>query len=264
MIVYKIENKVNGKIYIGATKHSLSERIDGHLRDKTKVGQAMHVYGVQSFNISVIDNAESRNILHEKEKYWIRHYDCKYPNGYNRTDGGIGLVNLTQDVRDQISQTNTGHPATEGFTGHKHKEESRKQIGESLKKIYEEHPELREEASKRNSGRIAWNKDLSKETDERVAKIGRPGKPAWNDGLRMKDYDPNYVNSMQGKERPDLSERNRQGIGRVDSEETRLKKSLASQGKPKTKEHVQKIQESKKRNRELKKQPQLYLIASNE
>lgn len=212
MIVYKIENEINGKIYIGITTKALSERIASHIHEKkSHVQKALNKYGLQSFTISVIDSAESKKILCKKEQYWIQHYNSKHPNGYNHTDGGDGLINPSKEVRDKISQTLQGHSATEGFTGHKHKEESKKQNGEKHKKIWS-NLEYRKKQFKSRKGKTAWNKGLTKETSESVAKIGRKGKLAWNKDKKMKDINPDYVNSMQGSKRLELIERNKTGF----------------------------------------------------
>lgn len=68
MIIYKIENKLNGKIYIGQTKNNLNERIQSHLENKkTLIGRALRKYGIQNFEISVIDYAENKEWLDDKE-----------------------------------------------------------------------------------------------------------------------------------------------------------------------------------------------------
>jgi group I intron endonuclease len=91
MIIYKIQNKIDGKIYIGQTKKQLSRRIAEHILFDSYIGKALRKYGIQSFEISVIDEAADRETLNDKELFWICFYDCKYPNGYNFTDGGDGI-----------------------------------------------------------------------------------------------------------------------------------------------------------------------------
>jgi group I intron endonuclease len=216
MIIYKIENNINRKIYIGLTTKDLSRRISEHVAEnKSCIQKALNKYGIQSFTISVIDHAESRDILCEKEKYWINYYDCKVPNGYNLTDGGDGLINPTSEVRMSISNTlkkhYQEHPATAGFSNHSHSTKSRKKISQSLK-IALSDSEIRSKLSKANKG--------IKKSESHKRKIGEAnkgklkGRVPWNKGLKMIGRDPNYVNSMQGKKRPDLSERNRLGGGK--------------------------------------------------
>lgn len=107
MIIYKATNKINGKIYIGQTLHNLNNRIVEHVRgkDKTYFQNALGRYGIQSFDFSIIDIASCKNDLNEKEKYWIRFYNCKSPNGYNLTDGGEGRVGYkpSEETRRKLS-----------------------------------------------------------------------------------------------------------------------------------------------------------------
>jgi group I intron endonuclease len=211
MIVYKIVNNINEKIYIGISKYSLSERVAGHVRDKSYIGNALRKYGFESFTLSVIDEADSIEILKEKEKYWIKKLNSKAPSGYNLTDGGDGLINPAKEVRKEISDTlkkhYKNHPPTSGFTGHTHSEESKAKTSKSLIATMSK-PEV-----KRKLSRVHLGVPKSEEHKKRIseAKTGKKrADTVWNKGLKMKDVNPNYVNPMQGKNRPDLSERNRE------------------------------------------------------
>jgi group I intron endonuclease len=116
MNIYKIENKINGKVYIGQTKQDVSKRIYMHTKRDSHIGRALRKHGIATFDISVIDTAESEEILDEKEKNWIKYYDCRSPNGYNHTNGGDGLTNPSEDVRKKMSETkraNPWHPSEE-------------------------------------------------------------------------------------------------------------------------------------------------------
>ena len=105
-IIYKGTNKVNGKSYIGQTKMTLEERLYhgwwGHYtRADRELGSSSHISGAirkyckDSFNWEVLETIdisnmtkkEARNILDEREKYWIAYYDT-FNNGYNQTIGG--------------------------------------------------------------------------------------------------------------------------------------------------------------------------------
>ena len=112
MIIYKVHNKLNGKIYIGQTKTNINQRVYEHL----KIGgsplfhKALKKYGVKSFELSIIDISDSIQELKEKEKYWIKFYNCKAPNGYNLTDGGDGIVGYiySKEVLKKMSESHIG------------------------------------------------------------------------------------------------------------------------------------------------------------
>jgi group I intron endonuclease len=251
MVIYKIVNNINEKVYIGLTTKDLSRRISEHIQEnKSYIQRALNKYGLESFTISIIDCADTKEILKEKEKHWIKFYDCKAPNGYNLTDGGDGLINPSKSVRKQISKTLKGHPATSGFTGHTHKEESRKAISDGLLNS--------KKAKKANKKKIGKKlKPLTKEVKDKINK-SKTGKKRtdviWNKNKIMKDINPDYVNSMQGKKRPDLAEMNKLNTGRKDSLETIEKKRLAAIGKPKTKEHLKNIAIAKAKTKAQKKE----------
>lgn len=96
MIIYKITNKINGKVYIGQTKRSIEERWRGHCnqafdkkRDyqKFKLQYAILEFGAENFTVEVIDYAATKEEANRKEIYWIKQYDS-VENGYNTSPGG--------------------------------------------------------------------------------------------------------------------------------------------------------------------------------
>lgn len=105
MIVYKITNKINNKVYIGITIRTLQERWNEHRsrieeRKHCHLYAAMLQYGVENFIIEQIDSALTKEELYEKEQYYISLYDSQNPNkGYNMTSGGDALkaINLDEE-----------------------------------------------------------------------------------------------------------------------------------------------------------------------
>lgn len=57
MIVYKIVNLINGKIYVGKTTKSIEERFArhrySHVDGNTYLYKSMRKYGFENFNIEV-------------------------------------------------------------------------------------------------------------------------------------------------------------------------------------------------------------------
>ena len=103
MIIYKITNKKNGKIYIGQTIRDLEVRFKQHCRSGCYLYKAIKKYGVESFDKEIIDTATTREELDEKETYWIKKLNSIYPNGYNLTYGGIHYE-VSEETREKHKQ----------------------------------------------------------------------------------------------------------------------------------------------------------------
>jgi len=92
MYIYKISNKINGKVYIGQTaRSSINNRFARHLSDLRKnkhhsilLQRAWNKYGESSFEFSIIQQAPEDTDLNELEIYWIAKLNSNNPNhGYN-------------------------------------------------------------------------------------------------------------------------------------------------------------------------------------
>jgi group I intron endonuclease len=110
MIIYKLTNKINGLSYIGQTIKNLNQRISQHLIPKKNyISNAIKKYGIESFDISIIDQAENQDILNEKEEYWISYYNTVCPHGYNLTYGGNQSIR-SERTRRKMSESKQGKP----------------------------------------------------------------------------------------------------------------------------------------------------------
>ena len=92
--IYKIRNKINGKIYIGQSikieerwkSHILNSRQEKITDSSQVIHKAINKYGVENFEFSILEECDEAS-LDEREIYWISVYDSYY-NGYNCTKGG--------------------------------------------------------------------------------------------------------------------------------------------------------------------------------
>lgn len=81
MLIYKIVNKNNGKVYIGQTVQTINNRWYGHMHDSfidkrgSKFHTALREEGREAFDISIIEDG-------------ITDYDTLNSRGYNTMDGG--------------------------------------------------------------------------------------------------------------------------------------------------------------------------------
>lgn len=93
--IYKIENLVNHKLYVGQSI-DIEERYKQHIYKafnnnerayNSAIHQAFRKYGIENFKLEVIEQCNIDE-LDEKEIYWIKQLDTISPNGYNISLGG--------------------------------------------------------------------------------------------------------------------------------------------------------------------------------
>lgn len=173
--IYKIENKANGKIYVGQTIQSPKVRWqDGHRNHLRKnkhyndhLQAAWNKYGEDSFTFEVIEQFDpGMNFdLNNLEKYWIKALDAKNPNkGYNMTEGGEGSGSPRLETREKLSKAG--------------------------KKTFLENPQ-----GHFRKGLTPWNKGIPmSEEQKKFHSLKMKGKTAWNKGkLGLKGKDnPNF------------------------------------------------------------------------
>jgi len=90
MGIYKITNIINSKIYVGSAIN-LNKRNKKHLYDlKHNIHHSIHLqrawgkYGEDNFSFEVIEYIEDKDILKEREQYWIDTLNvCDINYGYN-------------------------------------------------------------------------------------------------------------------------------------------------------------------------------------
>lgn len=106
--IYKIENMVNHKCYIGQAV-DINKRWRRHRETYTDatsreyeypIYRAMRKYGIDNFSFEVIEEC-LREELNEKEKHYIEKYDAFF-NGYNQTLGGEGAVCTDSMIKESV------------------------------------------------------------------------------------------------------------------------------------------------------------------
>jgi group I intron endonuclease len=89
MVIYKITNLLNNKIYIGQD----SKNNPNYLGSGAIIKKAIKKYGKENFKKEIIDWSDNKNDLNNKEIFWIKEYNSTNRNiGYNITEGGGGTL----------------------------------------------------------------------------------------------------------------------------------------------------------------------------
>lgn len=154
MIVYQIKNLVNGKVYIGQTIQEGHQRWYEHKssakRGKHPLYNSMKKHGLDNFEFSVLDTAQTLEELNFKEKHYL---DLARSNGevYNLREAGNNKI---------------------------HSEESKLRMSEAQKKAHERR--------RNNGGDGGWTRiDGGSMLGKAHPKKGKPGKK-WSEETKAR------------------------------------------------------------------------------
>jgi group I intron endonuclease len=152
--IYKIENLVNGKCYIGFDS-DWPRRVTDHKsynyseRDKKNklLYKAFQKYGLDQFEFEPIYRSHNKeHTLNVMENYYIKSHDSHFKDGwgYNMSYGGEGQLGYkhSKETKIKMSVSHRGRKISEKhrqklcgegnpFFGKKHSEESKKKMSKS-------------------------------------------------------------------------------------------------------------------------------------
>ena len=124
--IYKIINNINSKPYVGKHKYDKPILDESYITSGVLIKNAINKYGLENFTIELVHIADTPEELNELEKYYIKYFNSKYPNGYNLTDGGDGISNPSPEIIEKNRQKHLGI---------KQSEETKQKRNEKLKQV---------------------------------------------------------------------------------------------------------------------------------
>lgn len=102
--VYVIWCRITDKFYVGVTRQRITVRIRQHRRGKQFIDREIQRIGWENWDWWTVEENISSENIDEREKFWVGFFDCVFPKGYNKTNGGIGNISVTEATCALISQ----------------------------------------------------------------------------------------------------------------------------------------------------------------
>lgn len=188
-VIYKLTSP-SGKCYIGQSTHVRSRfnsyKSVNSIKDQDKIYKALTKYGVNNFLFEIIDIAENKIEIDNKEIFYIELYDS-VKNGYNLQYGG-GNGKSSEETKLKLSKSKKqlflDNPElkrkyierTIARNKLGHSEESRKKLSEARIKFYKDNPKAKEELIARNKRGISEEskQKMVNSLKERYKKYGHP------------------------------------------------------------------------------------------
>ena len=165
--IYCITNLTNNKKYVGLSTKEV-EKSKNYYGSGILIFKSLKKNGKINFKKEILENNLTIDIICEREIYWIKEINCKYPNGCNLCDGGQGTLNPSDETRLKMSEAKKGQiPHNKG------------------KSPFDE---IRKKMSDSHKGIPGYYKGISlTENHKRKLSLSHIGKPSSNKGIPMSE-----------------------------------------------------------------------------
>jgi len=240
--VYRAVNEVNGKAYIGITRHSTALRWKEHLKKAAqgspyRFHAALRKYGASAFRVETLLICQGAEAAAGYEMALIRAHSTYGERGYNATLGGDGARGITHsaEAREKIAAANRG-----------------KKLSPSTRAKLRETPKAFSQEARAKISATHTGKEVSPETRAKMAasRRGRTLSPETRTKLSeaARNRSEETLARMAAARRP-LSEEAKAKIslansGRPQSEGTREKRAAKHRGMRRSEETRRKMTEA--------------------
>ena len=143
--------------YVGVTGQNVHVRILQHGRGNQFVDKEIRRTGWEHWDWWVIEENVPSELISEREQHWVAVFNSVYPNGYNKTIGGIAHFNHSEKTKAKMRNRKLTEEhkvkIRKKLTGRKLTKEHKAKLGKlhSGRKLTEEHKaKLRAKALARN------------------------------------------------------------------------------------------------------------------
>jgi len=188
--IYKVENKINQKVYIGQSK-TVKRRLNSHkIKTHNKhLQRSIDLYGIEHFTFEVLvtfPKGTDRSILNIAEVFWVKVYNATDPDyGYNIRQAGNGThaaESIKKMSSSRLKEKNPMYGKKQSaetiakrvakIKGRKHSDEAKLKMKTAIKNRAPVTDETRKKMSQAHKG-----KKVSDETKKIIAEASRNRSP---------------------------------------------------------------------------------------
>ena len=237
--IYLITDTTNGMKYTGKHHYHIEGQLDPNYHGSGVIIKNIYKKRPETLKEEYIKTCYSEEEMCSDEQYYIKVFKTLWPNGYNLTEGGDGVL-PSEETRIKMSQNHYDcsgekHP----MFGKKHSEETKKKLSDSHKG--KPSPNKGKPMSEEQKKKISESKkNISDETRKKMSESHK-GKPAPNKGKPMSEETKKKLSeSHKGQIPPNK--------GKPHSEESKKKMSEShkgqippNKGKPMSEEQKKKL-----------------------
>ena len=254
MIVYKVTNCINDKVYFAVSgrrftlipglqlSHARLKPKKMKLKDdytgKSPFHKALIKYGEFNFKFELLHSRVPQKKAYELKKQYIKEYDAMNPEyGYNCTTGELVSFKHADHVKDRISVAHTGRTMPDSYV-----ELMKARVGEL-------HPAFGFRHSKEVRARMS---QAQKDSDYVQSEESKKRK---SETMKKRWQEPEVIAKMSKRKRGEVTEETRKKLSKASSGKNNAMYGKTgalnpNYGIPMTEERKQKLQEGRKKHRE--------------
>ena len=256
--IYLITDTTNGMKYTGKHHYHIEGQLDPNYHGSGVIIKNIYRKRPETLKEEYIKTCYSEEEMCSDEQYYINFYDTLWPNGYNLTEGGDGVL-PSEESRRKMSESHKGKvPPNKGIPM---SEEQKKKLSDSLKgrtphnKGIPMSEEQKKKLSEINKGKVPPNKGKH-HTEESKKKMSESHK-----GLQTGEKHPFFGKHHSEETKKKLSE-SLKGLqagekhpmfGKHHTEESKKKISEKQKGKKLSEETRRKMSKARINGKQSKK-----------
>ena len=228
--IYLVTDTTNGMKYVGQHHYHIEGQLDPNYHGSGIIISRIYKERPETLKEEYIKTCYSDSEMNDDEKYYIKLYKTLYPNGYNLSEGGDGVL-PSEETRRKMSNSHKGKiPPNKGIPM---SEEQKKKLSKLLK------------------GRNAWNKGIpmSEEQKKKLSEINKgqipPNKGKHHTEESKKKMSESRKGLFSGEKHP--------FFGKHHTEESKKKISEKQKGKKLSEETRRKMSKARINGKQSKK-----------